>query len=71
MAAGGRNGSSMPSYHPTPGLTGAWETGRDNTYKNACGEGFGTSGLDKRELGMSNGWQKSAKAAVAPPWGTD
>ena len=71
MAAGGRNGSSMPSYHPTPGLTGAWETGRDSTYKNACEEGFGATGLDKRELGMSNGWQKTAKAAVAPPWGTD
>jgi len=71
MAAGGKNGSSMPSYHPNPGLTGAWETERDTTYKDSLKEGFGSTCLDGRVPGMTNGWQSSAKSAVAPPWGTD
>ena len=49
----------------------AWETERDTTYKDSLKEGFGSTCLDGRVPGMTNGWQSSAKSAVAPPWGTD
>jgi hypothetical protein len=53
-------------------VEGAWEAGsRDNTYKDNVGQGFGGTGRDNRQLGMTNGWQNVAKMSVQPPWGTN